>query len=370
MKNPFSYTTIVTGVSFCNRKTELSDLMDFIKNSQNVLLFSHRRYGKTSLIFKLFKSAERQKPKIDTLHIDLYGTLSEREFISAVLSSLNQIESKIERLVNLIKNSLRNVKIGWSIDPVTGTPSNLSISFDSDYDMTMLDSVMEMLHRLSQKRKLLVVFDEFQEIANYGQQGFEKRLRRNIQLHQNISYIFCGSQRHILSEIFNDKNRAFYKLAASYPLDKIPTKDYLPWISRLFAKKGVALKPDIIKAVINRCENHPMYIQQFLYFLWDEDNYSVETLNRVEIKILQRHYHEFLNLWESLTVNQKKTLKLILSTKGEEIFYARAMQSADLKAGSQVTRALEVLIRRDMVSKNKVYQIQDVMFKKWIQTFL
>jgi hypothetical protein len=144
----------------------------------------------------------------------------------------------------------------------------------------------------------------------------------------------------------------------------------LPWISRLFAKKGVELNPDIIKAVINRFENHPMYIQQFLYFLWDEDDFSVETLNQVEIKILQRHYHEFLNLWESLTINQKKTLKLILSTKGEEIFYAKAIQSVDLKAGSQVTRALEVLIRRNIVSKNKVYQIQDVMFEKWIQTFL
>lgn len=370
MKNPFSYTAIVTGAAFCNRKIEITDLTNFIKNSQNVLIFSHRRYGKTSLIFNVFKKAQRQKPKIDTLHVDLYGTLSEREFISAVLSSLSQIESKIERLVNLIKNSLRNVKIGWSIDPVAGTPSSLSISFESGYDMTMLDSVMEILHRLSQKRKLVVVFDEFQEIANYGQQGFEKRLRKNIQLHQNISYIFCGSQRHILAEIFNDKNRAFYKLAASYPLDKISTKDYLPWVSRLFAKKGTELNPDIIKAVINRCENHPMYVQQFLYFLWDEDDFSVETLNQVEIKILQRHYHEFLNLWESLTINQKKTLKLIISTKGEEIFYAKAIQFADLKAGSQVARALEVLIRRDIVSKNKVYQIQDVMFKKWIQTFL
>jgi hypothetical protein len=370
MKNPFNYTTIVTDDAFCNRKTEIDDLMNFIKNSQNVLLFSHRRYGKTSLIFNVFKKVQGRKPKIDTLHVDLYGTLSEREFISAVLSSLSQIESKIERLVSFIKNSLRNVKIGWSIDPVAGTPSNLSISFDSDYDMTMLDSVMEMLDRLSQKRKLVVVFDEFQEIANYGQQGFEKRLRKNIQLHQNISYIFCGSQRHILSEIFNDKNRAFYKSAASYPLDKISTKDYLPWVGRLFAKKGAEPNPDIIKAVINRCENHPMYVQQFLYFLWDEDDFSVEKLNQVEIKILQRHHHEFLNLWESLTINQKKTLKLILSTKGEEIFYAKAIQSSDLKAGSQVTRALEVLIKRDIVSKNRVYRVQDIMFKKWIQTFL
>lgn len=82
------------------------------------------------------------------------------------------------------------------------------------------------------------------------------------------------------------------------------------------------------------------------------------------------HYYEFLNLWEQLTVNQKKTLKLIVSTGGKEIFYANAIQSVDLKSGSQITRALEVLIKKDIVCKNKYYKIQDIIFKKWIQTLL
>ena len=111
-----------------------------------------------------------------------------------------------------------------------------------------------------------------------------------------------------------------------------------------------------------------MYIQQFLYFLWDEPEISPEALNKIEHKILQRQYHELLNLWESLTANQKKTLKLIVSTNGKEIFYANAIQSVDLKSGSQITRALETLIKRDIVLKNRDYKIQDIMFKKWIQT--
>jgi len=41
-----------------------------------------------------------------------------------------------------------------------------------------------------------------------------------------------------------------------------------------------------------------------------------------------------------------------------------------LTAGSQVTRALEKLVAADIVLKNAEYKIQDVMFKKWIQTFL
>ncbi len=97
-----------------------------------------------------------------------------------------------------------------SIDPITGSPG-LSVSFDSDYNETMLNNVLGLLGRFSGNRKLMVVFDEFQEIAEYKQEGFGKRLRAIIQKHENVSYFFCGSRRHILTEIFTNRNRAFYK---------------------------------------------------------------------------------------------------------------------------------------------------------------
>jgi hypothetical protein len=371
MDNPFSYTGIVRGDAFCDRQTEQTELLGFIKGSQNVLLYSHRRYGKSSLIYKLFSRLERQRPKIDTLYVELYGTLSEKDFVSAILASLSQIESKLEKLVKLVRRNLRSVKLGMSVDPITGSPS-VSVSFDSGYNEAMLKNVMGLLGSFSEKRKLMVVFDEFQEIANYKQEGFEKRLRAIIQQHGNISYFFCGSQRHLLNEIFTYQNRAFYKLAQSYPLDKIQSKYYVPWVQKLFLKLGREIETDIIEEIIVRCENHPMYVQQFLFYLWENKNpkLSLDTVDQIELRILQSSQNEFLNLWDSLTLNQKKTLKLIILTGGKDMFYASALQAVDLNAGSQVTRALDKLIRSDIVLKINGYKIQDVMFMKWIQTFL
>ena len=115
-----------------------------------------------------------------------------------------------------------------------------------------------------------------------------------------------------------------------------------------------------------------MYVQQFLFYLWEEKitELSIYTVDEIELKILQSSQNEFLNLWDSLTLNQKKTLKLILLTDGREMFYANSLQAVDLNAGSQVTRSLEKLVGNDIVLKNDGYKIQDVMFKKWIQTFL
>ncbi len=371
MENPFSYTGIVRGDAFCNRQTEQKELLKFIKGSQNVLLYSHRRYGKSSLIHKLFNRLERQRPKIDTLYVDLYGTLSEKDFVSAILTGLNQIESKLEKLVKLVRSAIRSVKLGMSIDPITGSPG-ISVSFDSGYNEAMLGNILGLLGRLSEKRKLMVVFDEFQEIAGYKKEGFEKRLRATIQQHENISYFFCGSQRHILTEVFTNKNRAFYKLAQSYPLAKIHTDHYVPWARELFLKGSQKIEAELVKEIVARCENHPMYVQQFLFYLWEEKvtEFSIDTVDEIELKILRSSQNEFLNLWDSLTLNQKKTLKLILLTGGKEMFYANALQAVDLNAGSQVTRSLQKLIGDDVVLKNDGYKIQDVMFMKWIQTFL
>ena len=371
MDNPFSYTGIVRGNAFCNRRTEQAELLKFIKGSQNVLLYSQRRYGKSSLIYKLFNRLERQRPKIDTLYVELYGTLSEKDFVAAVLASLNQIESRLEKLVKLVRSVMQSIQLGISIDPITGSPG-VSVSFDSGYNEVMLSNVLGLLGGFSEKRKLMVVFDEFQEIAGYKQKGFEKRLRAIIQQQENISYFFCGSQRHMLTEIFTNKNRAFYKLAQSYPLAKIKTNHYVPWAQKLFLKTDNPVEAQLIREIVKRCENHPMYVQQFLFYLWEAKvrSPSIETIDEIELRILQSSQNEFLNLWDSLTLNQKKTLKLILVTGGNEMFYAKALQAVDLNAGSQVTRSLEKLVGDDIVLKDDGYKIQDVMFKKWIQNCL
>ena len=140
MENPFSYTGIVSGDAFCNREREQTELMRFIKGSQNVLLYSHRRYGKSSLIHKLKGRLQRQRPKVDCVYIELYGTLSEKDFVAAILASLNQIESRLERLVKIVRGAIESVKLGASIDPISGTPS-VSVSFDSGYDEALLKNV-------------------------------------------------------------------------------------------------------------------------------------------------------------------------------------------------------------------------------------
>ncbi len=372
MKNPFAYSNYVTGESFCNRTKELSELLRYIKGSQNVLLYSHRRYGKSSLIRQVFREIKGKNLNVGTMHVELYGTISEKDFITKSFQGLNQLESNFEKLLKSVSNALKSIKLNLSIDSATGGTS-VSPSFEAVDEKTVLEELMNILSKYSQKRRLVIAFDEFQEVAGYTEEGFEKRLRSFIQQHSNICYIFSGSQQHLITEMFNSNKRAFYKLAESFPLEKIETKYYIPWVKNLFSQKNVHLPVEQIEEIVARFENHPMYIQNFLFHLWEEPGkkgFSPEIINKVENTIIEKRSLEHTVLWETLSINQKKTLKLILLNNGYNLFNAGSLKSVNLKTGSLVTKALSSLKKKEIIVKNGNYQIQDIVFKKWLQKTL
>jgi hypothetical protein len=361
VKNPFSHSGIVTGEAFCNRKQELKDLIYHVNHSQNVLLYSHRRMGKTSLLHQIIQQLDDQRQKIKSIYIDLYGTIDEKDFIEAVFSGLLQIETKLDKLLKLVSG----LKLSGSVDPMTGQPS-ISVSVERLEQHNYLDKAMDTLSAYSAKQKLLVVLDEFQEIAGYAEQGFEKRLRSHVQRHTNIAYIFSGSQKHILSQMFNTTDRAFYQMATSYPLNRIELHHYATWAKAIFAEKNATLDDSIINDIVGRCDYQPMYIQQFLFELWRQDDISPEVIDAIEFKILARRENEFIILWDSLTSNQRKALRMIAVMGGQGIYSADALYRFGFKSGSLLKRALTSLSAREIITKNKTYHIHDALLKKWI----
>ena len=372
MENPFAYSNYVTGDSFCNREKEIVEMLKYAKGSQNVLLYSHRRQGKSSLIRQVFRQIKRKKLKIGAMHVELYGTISEKDFITRTFQCLNQLESNFEKLLQSVNRALKSIRLNLSIDPETGG-TTVSPSFEAVNEKNVLEELMNILSKYSQKNRIVIAFDEFQEVANYTEEGFEKRLRSYIQQHQNISYIFSGIQQHLITEMFNSNNRAFYKLAESFPLGKIETKDYIPWIQNLFSRKEVHLPVQLVETIVETFENHPMYIQNFLFHLWektDKKRFSPEIIKEIENAIVEKRSLEYTVLWETLSINQKKTLKLILLNEGSNLYNADALRSVTLKSASLVTKALSSLIKKEIIVKNGFYMIQDIVFKKWLQKTL
>ncbi len=213
---------------------------------------------------------------------------------------------------------------------------------------------------------MVVTFDEFQEVISYGGDAFEKSLRKLIQRHDRISDIFAGSQRHLITEMFNDRKRALYMLAASYPLGKIETIHYLACVKELYGKARREIEEKFIEDVVKRCENHPMYIQESFFNLWVKKKLSFELLDKVERNLLEKWVPEYSYLWDSLTLNQKRALKLIAGTNGKNIFAAENLDRFGFRTASQLVAALSGIGRMGILDKNKDWKIHDPFFTRWL----
>lgn len=368
--NPFKYSHVVTGQSFCNRDEEQRTLQQCIKNSQNVLIYSHRRTGKSSLIKQVFENIRKQHLDIGMMYVDLYGTTSEKDFITRGFQQIGALESSMDKLFHIMKKSLQFLPAKIGLDPMTLLPT-LTPEFHTVDKALPLQTLMDLLEKFSRDRKLVIVFDEFQEIASYTEaDAFEKRLRSFIQLHERISYIFSGSQKHMLTAMFHSQNRAFYHQAATLTLKEIRKKDYIPWLKYQFAASLHPVPPEYLPAIVDQFEGQPMYIQFFCYFLWEklrETPWNDGLLQELESLMINEKHLEYQMLWDNLTGNQKKTLKLLLTNDGKNLFTGDALQQAEIKTASIVTQCLKTLCEKQILVKNSRYIIQDVLLRKWLE---
>jgi hypothetical protein len=61
------------------------------------------------------------------------------------------------------------------------------------------------------KRKAAIVFDEIQQVLEFGGDMVERRLRSVVQKQGDVSYIFLGSRKHLIGKMFLDRSRPLYR---------------------------------------------------------------------------------------------------------------------------------------------------------------
>ncbi len=83
----------------------------------------------------------------------------------------------------------------------------------------------------------------------------------------------------------------------------------------------------------------PMYIQQFLFDLWRSDIINLAVLEEIQKSIITSQKNQFIVLWDLLTQNQKKTLRLLAETEGESMYAAEQLQRVGFNSGSVLQSA-------------------------------
>ena len=137
-------------------------------------------------------------------------------------------------------------------------------------EVDSIQEVLDVIESLAQKKRFVVVFDEFQDVLNINDDGEAiALLRSKIQFHDNIPSVFVGSIRHKMDEIFTSPNSAFFKSAIPINVEPLPFEEFSKFLIKKFESGKRKVLPDTLEHVFNISNNITGDIHQICEALWE-----------------------------------------------------------------------------------------------------
>ncbi len=369
--NPFPISGYFGPEYFCDREKEKQELINAIRNGRNVTLFAPRRIGKTGLIHHVFYHL----PTWNSIYIDVQGSASFQEFSNAFLAAILNGISKNKPLLRKFQDWLLAFRPVLSSNPHSG---QIEIEIDFKSDIQQKTTLKDALQLLDKQGPAVIALDEFQHIASWGSNHLiiEGWLRSEIQKLRNVRFVFSGSQFHLLSDMFHSAKRPFYASTQSMNIVKIEEKIYQEFIMKQFKESGIKISEADISVIQLWANGNTYNIQLLCNRVYTKALKKVEQsmIDEAIVEIYAENSLSYFALRGSMTKAQWQVLSAIAK---EGIVSAPTakdfIRKYDLGSGPGVLRALEYLLKRELVYKyidnngNAYYEIYDLILMRWLQ---
>ena len=365
--NPFVLTGYVSPDYFCDRQKETDKIISALLNGRNITLTSPRRMGKTGLIHHVFHNMQENND-VKCFYVDLYQTdsleLLVKKLADTILGTLDSTEDIIVKNIVSFFKMLRPVV---TVDPMTGEPG-FKVNVEpgqGEYSLSEIFAYME-----QSDYRCFVAFDEFQTIASYADKNVEALLRSHIQRLTNVNFIFSGSQRHVLENMFASASRPFYQSTQMMPLGTIDKSAYYAFSSDMMRNNGQSIDEETFDYLYTKLSSHTWYVHTLLNRLYET---GIETIDKATVDdiladILLENEGTFQTFLRLVTPIQAKVLHAV-ATEGtiKEIQGKAFLTKYQLGAASTVKTAVKSLVEKELLlDNNGEYQIYDRFFGLWL----
>lgn len=370
MKNPFVTKGYAGPDYFCDRVKETENLVKMLTNENNMALISPRRLGKTDLIHHCFAQSEI-KEAYYTFIIDIYATNSLADFVEvfgrAIFEELKPLGRKVwERFFNTIKSVQQQISFDINGNPVWGIGLGNYLN-----PVTTLEEIFSYLNTAD--KPCLVAIDEFQRITDYPNgENVEAALRTHIQRCPNATFLFCGSKRHLMTEIFLSPSRPFYQSVVTMGLEPISEEKYAAFAKSLFEQNDKLLEADVVPQVYLRFNGVTAYLQRVMNVLFMNTGKGEQcTPDMIEdaidfiINLNSEHYE---TLFSQLSEKQRMTfLAIAMEKRAKNISGSQFVRQHRLVSSSSVVSAVRGLLEKDFITQdNNEYYVYDYFFPIWM----
>ena len=364
--NPFLLYGYSSPEYFCDRVEETKELVEAIENGRNVTLLAPRRMGKTGLVLNAFHEL-RRRGGWNTVYVDVFAAQNLSDFVrrfgAAVIGSM---DTGVEKALKTATRFFRSFRPVVSVDPVTGEQT-YSFTLDPQNVEATLKECFDYLAKSG--RHSVVAIDEFQQVAEFPERGTEALLRSHIQFLQKTRFVFAGSRRHLMAEIFSAPKRPFYNSTQMFPLGVIDRKVYCAFAERHMKSAGVALSSDVFNRVYDLFDGVTWYVQAVMNRLYSFRSASAQDVARAVDRLVAENAYNFGNLLETLPPGSVRLLKAIAAEgKVRELTAGAFMARHGLHANSSVKISLVKLMDAGLVSRDDGgrYLVDDRLFGIWL----
>lgn len=374
MENPFYITGIIPEPYFCDREKETTWFIRTLENKAHILLTSPRRMGKTQLIRHVFEQPSI-KDNCYTFYTDIYPTTSLHELVLFLSKEIYSVlVPKGKAVIDKFLAGLHSLAGSIGYDPISGLPT-----FDIKLgDIHAPELTLEEIFRYLEQADKPCVFaiDEFQQIALYPEKNVEALLRAHIQKMNNCLFIYAGSNRHILENMFNSAAKPFYNSAEQIYLDCIPKDVYTAFANEQFSKAGRKILPEAVSLAYDLFEGHTYYVHNVLHnafaYLNADKVIDESDIHEKLSNILEEKGRTFASVMNQLNFQQKETLIAIAKEgKARGVTSVAFVKKHALKSPSSVQYAISALLDKQLLTyqneeRTKTYSVSDRFLEMWI----
>lgn len=369
-KNPFVVTGKIEPEYFCDRVQESARLIKSVTNSNNLVIISPRRMGKTGLIRFCY-----EKPEISeayyTFFIDILHTSSLREFIYLLGREIYEtLLPRSRKMAKLFIQTLKSISGKFGFDPLTNMPTFSLELGDIERPEYTLEEIFRYL--ADADKPCIVAIDEFQQISKYPEKNIEALLRTHIQQLRNSHFIFAGSERHLMQEMFTSAAHPFYHSADILELKAIAPEVYIPFITGHFEKRNRTVAAENVAKVYRLFKGHTYYVQKTFNEAFADTPENEEcTLAVIQTAIdhmMEANDTIFREILSNIPEKQKELLYAIARDgEVERITSTDFIKRHRLSSASSVQSAVKKLLEKDVITEiNKVFAVTDKLFALWI----
>ncbi|HEX8548122.1 MAG TPA: ATP-binding protein [Cytophagaceae bacterium] len=369
--SPFIYGNTVSTHSFTDREKEVEKLKSNLLNGINTMIISPRRWGKSSLVEKVILELNKKEKNHKTVIIDLFSAGSEEEFLQTfarevIKASSSKWQEWMTSGKDFFKTLMPQISVG--IDPMT----DFSLSFDWKELRKHSDEILNLPEVIAEKKgiKIIICLDEFQNLSSFTDfENLEKKMRAIWQRQKRVTYCLYGSKRHMMTNIFNNPSKPFYRFGDIMLLGKIDTEHWVKFIKQSFISTQKDIRKEIATVIVETMQNHSWYVQQLAHYTWNLTNQTagIEEVAKALSELIQANSPLYQKEIEDISTTQLNLLKAVI--KGEVQYTSAAvMVKYNLGTPRNVSKNKTMFINNDIIQEvNGTYKFVDPAFELWFR---